>query len=60
MAVEKSENQCAHPGCNCSVAKDEKWCSPHCETSPNEIICGCGHTGCVTGAPAERTQTSRA
>lgn len=56
--VDQTENQCAHPGCNCVVAQDEKWCSPHCETAPDEVICGCGHATCEAGAPLERTQTA--
>jgi hypothetical protein len=54
MEDERSENQCAHPGCGCAASPDEKYCSPHCEAAPEEIICGCGHVGCVTGAAAER------
>jgi hypothetical protein len=58
MANEQEQKQCAHPGCNCTVAQDEKWCSPHCETAPTEALCGCGHTQCVAGAPVERAQTA--
>jgi len=54
MEDERSENQCAHPGCDGAAARDEKFCSPHCETAPEEIICGCGNADCVTGAAAER------
>lgn len=57
MTDSKTDRPCAHPGCNCTVAKNEKWCSPHCETAPEfEAICGCGHEKCVTGAPVERMQ----
>jgi hypothetical protein len=55
--ADKTENQCTHPGCNCTVAENEKWCSPHCETAPDEIMCGCGHAVCEAGAPVERRQT---
>jgi hypothetical protein len=51
MADERIEGRCEHPGCDCPVAQGERWCSPHCETAPDEVMCGCGHAGCVTGAP---------
>jgi hypothetical protein len=55
MADEKHEKTCAHPGCDCPALKGEKYCSPHCETAPEEVICGCGHEGCST-AGAEGAQ----
>lgn len=57
MANQITENQCSHPGCNCTVAQGEQWCSPHCETAPDEVLCGCGHTGCLSYASVERIQT---
>ena len=57
MASDKNENTCAHPGCNCVPMKDEKYCSPHCETAPDEVMCGCGHAECEARAGATgRTQ----
>jgi hypothetical protein len=36
--------KCAHPGCNCPVAKGTKYCSPYCESSGSRmsIACNCG------------------
>ena len=56
MTDDKTQNQCAHSGCNCTVAQGEKWCSPHCETAPDESICGCLHAMCGAGALVERAQ----
>ena len=57
MTDNKTDHPCAHPGCNCTVVEEEKWCRPHCETAPEfEAICGCGHEKCVAGAPVERAQ----
>ncbi|HWQ32025.1 MAG TPA: hypothetical protein VNQ79_04010 [Blastocatellia bacterium] len=53
-----NENKCAHPGCNCPALPDEKYCSPHCETAPDEVICGCGHQGCQSSTVGGRTQTA--
>ena len=57
MADEKNEKTCAHPGCKCPALKDGKYCSPHCETAPEEVICGCGHQACRT-AGAEGAQVA--
>jgi hypothetical protein len=46
MATTKNDNQCAHPGCNCSATSDSKYCSAYCETTAFETICGCGHAEC--------------
>jgi hypothetical protein len=59
MDIDKNENTCAHPGCNCAPVKGEKYCSPHCETAPNEVMCGCGHVECEAGASYKgRPQTA--
>lgn len=54
MQNDQNENQCAHTGCNCTVPSGEKYCSPHCETVTEELLCGCGHAGCVAREPADR------
>ncbi len=38
--------KCAHPGCNCPVAKGTKYCSDYCESSGSRvsIACNCGHS----------------
>ncbi len=43
--------QCAHPGCSCTVAPNGefgKYCSEHCKEAKNmtELRCGCRHPGC--------------
>ncbi len=55
-----SEKKCAHPACNCSVGKDEKYCSQYCKDagSAAEISCNCAHRGCAIGA-AGPTMTAR-
>ena len=47
MTDEKQE-KCAHPSCNCSTAKDSKFCSTLCEGNEgrSDIICGCNHPVC--------------
>ena len=34
--------------CTCPVDKGEKYCSVHCQSTPNtvQIDCDCGHGGC--------------
>ena len=59
MTNERIENQCAHPSCNCTVEQDEKWCSPHCEGAPQEVVCGCGHAECEAGTEVESARTAR-
>jgi len=49
------DNQkCAHPACNCTAAKDSKYCSQYCQDAKGtlEIACNCGHAGCATVAGA--------
>jgi hypothetical protein len=50
MADER-RNTCAHRGCSCPVAGNEKYCSARCETYENDdittITCECGHGGCA-------------
>ena len=43
--------QCAHPGCSCTVAPNGefgKYCSEHCKEAKGmtELRCGCRHPGC--------------
>jgi hypothetical protein len=44
-------NKCAHPACNCTVAKGGpfgKYCSEHCKEARDiiELHCDCKHPGC--------------
>jgi hypothetical protein len=44
-------NKCAHPSCNCTVAKGGeygKYCSEYCKESKRstELHCNCRHTAC--------------
>jgi hypothetical protein len=43
--------KCAHPACNCTVAKGGpfgKYCSDHCKAAGDktELRCGCNHPAC--------------
>ena len=43
--------QCAHPGCSCSVPENSphgKYCSEHCQKAKGmtELRCGCHHPEC--------------
>jgi hypothetical protein len=55
--------KCAHPGCNCEVSGDQKYCSPACEKSASpgtqqtagsksqgKSDCGCNHSQCKVAA----------
>ena len=50
--AEKKGATCAHPGCNCAVLKDSKYCSPYCGSADTHlpVACECGHTECATAA----------
>jgi len=41
--------KCAHPACNCTVQKDDKYCSTYCKDAKGttELMCNCGHSGCA-------------
>jgi len=39
MATKKSD-KCAHPGCNCTVPKGSKYCSPYCEGRKSGLLFG--------------------
>jgi hypothetical protein len=47
--AEKKALKCAHPGCECPVAKGSKYCSPYCESAGTlmSIACNCGHSECA-------------
>jgi hypothetical protein len=50
--AEKKTDKCAHPGCECTVPKGSKYCSPYCERVPINHLpggCECGHTECSAG-----------
>src|SRR5260370_42276676 len=32
LMAEKKAEKCAHPGCNCTVPKGRKYCSPYCQS----------------------------
>jgi hypothetical protein len=56
MVDEELEKPCAHLACECTVMGDEEYCSPHCETAPDdEISCGCGHAVCLAGKVGSAT-----
>ena len=42
--------KCAHPSCLCTVKDGTKYCSTFCEGEAKtaDIVCSCGHPGCVT------------
>ena len=46
--ADKKTQKCAHPACQCLVAKDEKYCSTYCHDAGDttEISCNCDHPGC--------------
>ncbi len=52
--METTNKKCAHPGCECAVTGDNKYCSPYCSDAGDtlEISCNCGHTGCAVGEGA--------
>ncbi len=56
--AEKKIDKCAHPGCQCPVAKGSKYCSRYCESAGKEfsIACNCGHAECATGEAAGAAQ----
>ena len=43
------KDKCAHPSCQCRAREDSKYCSTFCEGEAEtaDIICSCGHAGCV-------------
>jgi len=50
--AEKKPEKCAHPGCECTAAKDSKYCSEYCEmvaVNHLSIACECGHAECAAG-----------
>jgi hypothetical protein len=49
--AEKKAEKCAHPGCECPVAKGSKYCSRYCESMFNQPsgTCECGHPECAAG-----------
>jgi hypothetical protein len=56
--AETKTAKCAHPGCNCPVAKGSKYCGAYCEGSANRpsIACNCGHGEFATGKAAGAAQ----
>ncbi len=47
-----SRGQCTHEGCGCAASRIDSFCSTHCESAPDESVCGCGHTECINSGPA--------
>ena len=49
--ADKKADKCAHPGCECAVAKGSKYCTEYCEILGNRIsiACECGHVECAAG-----------
>ena len=52
--AENKIGKCAHPGCECSVETNAKYCSDYCESVGNRpsIACECGHAVCAAGETA--------
>jgi len=48
VMADNQSKKCAHPGCNCSAAKNSKYCGTYCEGAAQRpsIACGCGHPEC--------------
>ena len=48
-------NRCAHAPCTCPLPEGEKYCSPYCLDAglDPEIVCQCGHHGCMEIPPTE-------
>jgi len=46
MSSTKSQKECTHAGCNCQAEQGGNYCSPYCETTQLDSICGCGHEEC--------------
>lgn len=41
-----ASEQCMHMGCGCAPGVGENYCGSHCEGTPYEESCGCGHADC--------------
>ena len=39
--AEKKNDKCAHPGCECPVAKGSKYCGSYCEGAGNSPSIAC-------------------
>ena len=48
VSMEKTK-KCAHPSCCCNSVEGSDYCSTYCEGSAKtaDILCSCGHAGCV-------------
>jgi hypothetical protein len=57
MSDVPTQDQCMHIGCVCAAPAGENYCSPHCEGTPYEESCACGHADCQTEAKASASQT---
>jgi hypothetical protein len=48
---DRSDDQCDHALCSCTVAEGADYCSPQCEAAGESdtttIACECGHAGCA-------------
>ncbi|MBI3654768.1 MAG: hypothetical protein HY231_27360 [Acidobacteria bacterium] len=53
-----AHDQCRHLGCTCKPLLGENYCSAHCEVTPYETHCGCGHAECEAKAVDSASQTA--
>ena len=44
----RAADTCKNPPCSCTVERGDRYCSVHCESTPNtvQIDCDCGHQSC--------------
>jgi hypothetical protein len=47
--MSQQTKKCAHPSCNCTVEKGQKYCSTYCKDAGGsmELSCNCAHAGCA-------------
>jgi hypothetical protein len=55
MSEVSANEQCLHIGCVCAAPAGENYCSPHCEGTPYEERCDCGHADCQTETSVSQT-----
>jgi hypothetical protein len=56
------QKKCQHPACNCILDEgDNNYCSPYCHDAGDktELMCNCGHVGCVASEATPRTMKGK-